>query len=435
MTIANGSSSRRAEAETFDTDPAIALDALVGERDRALGRLDRALRALKRTASERDRAMHALAAANRRWERLLATLGHELRHPLAPIRSAVRIMRVADGDHATVCAARAILERQLHRLARLADDLVDTAHLARGTLDLRRRRVELGEILHAAVGRIRTLLESRQQHIEIDLGEDPMTLDADPERLAQVFAHLIHNGSKYSDPGAEIVIRAVRDGPEAVVTVTDRGVGIDASVLGSIFDRFATGERGARAHRDGLGIGLTLVKRLVELHGGQVTVSSDGPGRGSSFSVRMRLATAHGVADAPEPASSATAEDSQRMRILIADDSRDAAQSLALVLGLEGHEVRTAADGLEALALAERFRPRLALLDLGMAKLDGYQTARRLRGRPWGADLRLVALSGWGGDEDRRLALAAGFDRLLVKPVDPDGLEELLLAMVAKRQA
>jgi len=409
------------------------LGKVVEERNRALRSLEqarqelvRARRALEQMEAERDLARTELEDIDRRREEFLSILAHELRNPLAPIRSAVQIMRIAESDHATTFAARAIIERQLKHLVRLIDDLVDVSRLTRGKLELRRERVDLAEIVQTAIETNRPLLESKQQHVTIELPGEPLPVAADTTRLAQVFANLLSNAAKYSDASADIAIRAVRDGDHVVTTVTDRGIGIPADALGGIFDMFTRAERRTGSAHDGLGVGLTLVKRLVELHGGSVSVSSPGLGRGSSFTVRLRLLREDEQLADPLPASPESAHATPRATVLVADDNYDAAQSLALMLAIDGHEVRTARDGFEALKIAEEFRPRLVLLDIGMPKLDGYETARQLRQRPWAADIRLFALTGWGQEEDRARAREAGFDRLLVKPVDPEALSELL---------
>ncbi|HTW38495.1 MAG TPA: response regulator [Steroidobacteraceae bacterium] len=395
------------------------LEAIIEERDQARQALEAAL-------DERDRAHLTLRDAERRKDEFLATLAHELRNPLAPIRSAVQIMRMAEGDQATTSAARAIIERQLKHLVRLIDDLMDVSRLTRGKLELRKERVDLATVLQIAVEINRPLLESKQQHVTVELPPGPLLVEADTTRLAQVFANLLNNGAKYSDAWTDIAIRAAREGSQAVVRVYDRGIGVQGDMLERIFDMFTQVERPHPSPHDGLGVGLTLVKRLVELHGGTVSAYSDGPGSGSCFTVRLNLLPSLDEEAHPVAPTSASLEGPPRARILVADDNYDAAQSLALMLGIDGHEVRTASDGLEALRVAEEFRPQLVLLDIGMPKLDGYETARRLRERPWSRATRLFALTGWGQEEDRERARQAGFDRHLVKPVDPDELTELL---------
>jgi signal transduction histidine kinase/ActR/RegA family two-component response regulator len=400
--------------------------ALEASLERLVSERDQARQALATATAERDRAHAALRDADRRKDEFLATLAHELRNPLAPIRSAVQIMRMAEGDHATSSAARAIIERQLKHLVRLIDDLVDVSRITRGKLELRKERVDLAAVLQIAIEINRPLLESKQQHVRIELPQEPLLVEADTTRLAQVFANLLNNGAKYSDAWADIHIRVVREGTQAAVTVEDQGIGIEPSMLEGIFDMFAQVERPQPSPHDGLGVGLTLVKRLVELHGGSVSARSAGPGTGSAFTVRLDLLDAADHEPRGLPASGRSDDGSPHARILIADDNYDAAQSLAMMLSMDGHEVRTASDGLEALRAAEEFRPQLVVLDIGMPKLDGYETARRLRERPWATGTRLFALTGWGQEEDRERARRAGFDQHLVKPVDPEALSELL---------
>lgn len=407
--------------------------ALEASLERLVGERDQARHALAAAVAERDRAHAELrevdrrsALARERLDEFLATLAHELRNPLAPIRSAAQIMRMAEGDHAMLSAARAIIERQLKHLVRLIDDLVDVSRITRGKLELRKERVDLASVLQIAIEINRPLLESKQQHMRIELPGEPLMVEADATRLAQVFANLINNGAKYSDPRSDIRIHAARAGSRAVVTVTDQGVGIDRDMLTSIFDMFTQVERPPPLPHDGLGLGLTLVKRIVELHGGSVSAFSEGPGLGSSFTVELGLIESRGEAQRTAPVMGKAEDGSDRARILVADDNYDAAQSLAIMLSMDGHEVRTAGDGFEALRTAEEFHPQLVVLDIGMPKLDGYETARRLRERPWAAHTRLFALTGWGQEEDRERARRAGFDQHLVKPVDPEALSQLL---------
>ncbi len=416
--------------------------ALEASIERLVAERDQARRELAAAIGERDRAREALheaerraARARKRLDEFLVTLAHELRNPLAPIRSAAQIMRMAEGDHATASAARAIIERQLKHLVRLIDDLLDVSRITRGKLELRKERLDLATVLQVAIEINRPLLESKQQHVKVELPAEPLIVEADTTRLAQVFANLLNNSAKYSDPRSDIRIRAVRNGGRAAVTVTDQGVGIERERLASIFDMFTQAERRQPSPHDGLGVGLTLVKRLVELHGGSVSAYSAGPGTGSTFTIELELVERPAEEARALPAAGKAEGAAPRARILIADDNHDAAQSLALMLAMDGHDVRTAGDGLEALRVAEEFRPQLVVLDIGMPKLDGYETARRLRERPWAVGLRLFALTGWGQEEDRERARRAGFDQHLVKPVDPEALSQLLHGTLAERPA
>jgi signal transduction histidine kinase len=387
---------------------------------------DRAERSLRSALIERDRARAALADAERRQDEFLATLAHELRNPLAPIRSALQVMRLAEGDQATAAAARAMIERQLRHLVRLIDDLMDVSRITQGKLELRKERVDLANAIRLAVETNRSLLESKQHHLRIDSSPQSLYVEGDLSRLAQAFGNLLNNSAKFSDPHAEIRVRAVREGPLVAVTVADTGFGIQPEMLSRVFEVFTHVERPRAASHDGLGVGLALVKHIIELHGGTVSAYSAGPGAGSSFTVRLALAGASAGDPGLPFTPGTTAGGAPRMRILIADDNYDAAQSLALMLGMDGHEVRTASNGLEALELADEFRPQVVLLDIGMPKLDGYETARQLRERPWGRSVLLFALTGWGQEDDKERARQAGFDRHLVKPLEPETLSELL---------
>jgi CheY-like chemotaxis protein/two-component sensor histidine kinase len=334
--------------------------------------------------------------------------------------------RCADNDQALSRAARGMIERQVTQLTRLIDDLADVTHVAQGQVELRRERVDLESLLRRAIDANRATLEARQQHLRLQLPSAPLWLNVDSRRLVQVFAGIINNSSKFSDLGTAIQINASHDEQRVTVTITDEGAGIATELLPQVFDMFTRSGRGSRDAHVGLGIGMTLAKRLVELHGGRITVHSDGPGRGSSFVVQLNLpdAAVRAVPATVEATPAALTRDS--VRILIADDNRDGAQSLALMLDLEGHDVRTAADGLEALEIAEEFQPDVVLLDIGMPGIDGYETARRLRARPWARSVLLCAQTGWGQEDDKRRARSAGFDRHLVKPVDPEELNRIL---------
>lgn len=406
-------------SRVHEADPAATLASAIAGREQAEKALEEERRA-------RERAEAELRAEQRRKDEFLATLAHELRNPLAPIRSAVQIMRLADGDHATAQAARAVIERQLKHLVRLIDDLMDVSRLTQGRLELRKERVALTSVIQSAVEANRSQLESKQHHLRLELPAEALFVEADTTRLAQVFTNLLSNAAKYSDAHGHIRIRVERDGPEAVVTVIDSGIGIGSDMLARVFEPFTQIQPSRAAPHDGLGIGLTIAKRLIELHGGSIRASSEGPGRGSAFAVRLALLEAASASDARPAAGNGSSTPQRRARVLIADDNYDAAQALALMLRLDGHEVRTASDGAEALKAADEFRPQVILLDIGMPKLDGYETARRLRTRPWARDALLVAQTGWGQEDDKLRAKQAGFDRHLVKPLDPEALSELL---------
>ena len=377
-----------------------------------------------RDISERRRSEQALLDADRRKDEFLATLAHELRNPLAPIRNAMRIISAHAGADAQLAKAKQVIERQLKHMVRLIDDLMDVSRITRGRMELHRERIDLETAVKIAAETSQPLLDLKHHSLRIQAAQG-VVVQADVTRLAQVFANLLNNSAKYSPPGSEISIQIASEGRHAVVSVSDNGVGIPASMLPRIFDMFVQLEQSGL--REGLGIGLTLVKRLVELHGGMVEASSPGAGQGSTFRVLLPLADS----PPPEPAqeSAAPVAPTYRARILVADDNRDAADTLSMILELDGHEVRTAYDGEKALQIAEQFAPQVALLDIGMPNLDGYQTARRIRGEPWGSAMLLIALTGWGQEQDRRQATEAGFNCHLVKPVDPQTIGALIEQM------
>lgn len=364
-----------------------------------------------------------LAEADRRKDEFLAMLAHELRNPLAPLRNGLRVLQMAAGDAGAFERARSMMERQLSHLVRLVDDLLDVARINRNKLDLQRTRITLADAVAHAVESARPALDAAGHELHVELPPEPVPLDADLTRLAQVFGNLLTNSARYTEPGGRIWLTAVRDGHEVVVAVRDTGIGIPAEALPHLFDLFCQGDRRLERAQGGLGIGLALVKALTEMHGGTVEAHSPGPGRGSTFVVHLPVAVPAEPADAAAPSA---LRGGSRRRILIADDNRDIADSLALYLALCGHEVRTAWDGLEAVALAAAFRPDAIVLDIGMPGLNGYDACRRIRAEPWASGTLIVAATGWGQEADRQKSREAGFDHHLVKPVDPDVLERIL---------
>jgi PAS domain S-box-containing protein len=380
---------------------------------------------IARDISERIQAEESLRQADRRKDEFLATLAHELRNPLAPIRNAVELMRRVKGDPVLMETARSMLERQVGQMVRLVDDLLDISRITRGKLQLRKEPVELAAVVASAVEVARPLIDSQSHELTITLPSEPIRLDADPVRLAQAFANLLNNAAKYTDKGGHIWLTAERQGSEAVVSVRDTGIGIAAQHLPRLFQMFSQIEPALERSQGGLGIGLSLVKGLIELHGGKVEAHSAGPGKGSEFTVRMPAAESR----APllsEPAHVQKAPLGPGRRILVVDDNRDAAESLVMMLRMGGHETATAYDGLEAIQAAAAFRPHIVLLDIGLPKMNGYEAARHIRKQPWGNGMVLIALTGWGQEEDKRRALEAGFDQHLTKPVAAVALEELL---------
>jgi signal transduction histidine kinase len=369
--------------------------------------------------------------ADRRKDEFLATLAHELRNPLAPIRTAVQVLKAKGPPDPELMWGRDVIDRQVQQMARLLDDLLDISRVTRGKLELRKEPMTLAAVVASAIETSRPQVEAGGHELTVTLPDEPVHLDADPVRLAQVFLNLLNNAAKYTEKGGRIRLTAKRVGQEVVVSVTDTGIGIAPEHLPRLFDMFSQVASAMERSQGGLGIGLSLVKGLVEMHGGSITARSDGPGKGSEFMVRLPAADAPPVRDEQpaEPGKLCHAG----CRIVVADDNRDAARSLAMLLGIMGHEVRTAGDGDEALTLAAEFRPDVALLDIGMPKRDGYETARSIRREPWGQTMMLIALTGWGQEEDRRQALEAGFNAHMVKPVDPDMLEKLLGSVTPRK--
>jgi PAS domain S-box-containing protein len=360
-----------------------------------------------------------------RKDRFLATLSHELRNPLAPIRNAAQILGSPALPPDRLRWAQSVIQRQVRQMSWLLDDLLDVARITQGKLELKKARVSLTGIVDAAVEAARPLLDEKRHHLVVDLPPDVPTLEADPLRLAQVVSNLLNNAAKYTDPGGRIELSASVAMNAVIMTVKDNGIGIPSQSLDRIFDMFAQVDSQSSRTEGGLGIGLSLVKGLVELHGGSTRVTSAGVGLGSEFTVRLPL-PAIDMDVAQAAAGNAVNHDSSGRRVLIADDNKDAADSLAMLLEIDGHEVRVAHGGHAALALAQAFRPEIALLDIGMPALSGYEVAIALRKEPWGKAMQLIALTGWGQESDRRRSKAAGFDRHLTKPIDMDALWAVL---------
>jgi PAS domain S-box-containing protein len=404
-------------------DVSLTISPILDEAGRVIGASK-----VSRDITERKRTEQALRDADRRKDEFLATLAHELRNPLAPIRHSIEILKRAGADPARIQQSREIIERQLGHMVRLVDDLLDLSRITRDKLELRPARVELASVLHQALEACRPLAERHQQRIELVLPEEPVVLDADSVRLVQVFCNLVDNACKYSPPGGTIAITAARAGDEARVTVRDTGIGIPADKLEAVFDMFSQVDTTLERSRGGLGIGLTLVRRLVELHGGRIEARSEGAGLGSEFVVRLPVAPA--AAARPVPDAAPRDAGGRTRRILVVDDNHDSAESLSTLLRLSGHETWIAHDGVKALEIAEGERPEIILLDIGLPGLNGLDVCRRIREQPWGRHVVILAMTGWGQDEDRRRSSDAGFDGHLVKPVEPD----LLLARVASFQ-
>jgi two-component system CheB/CheR fusion protein len=368
--------------------------------------------------------MTQLKEADLRKNEFLAMLAHELRNPLAPLLNMLEIMKRGDGNGEVIEQVRSTLERQLGQMVRLVDDLLDMSRITRSKLELRKECVELAAVIHQSVEACRPLAERAKHELNVSLPPEPIYLHADPVRLAQVFGNLLNNACKYTEPGGRIWLTVERQGSEVVVNVKDTGLGIPSDKLASIFEMFTQIDRSLDRSQGGLGIGLTLVKRLVEMHGGSVEAYSDGQGLGSEFVVRLPMLIEKPQTKTPEPTAEQTPAAAHR--ILIVDDNRDAATSLAMLLKMTGNETQTAHDGLAAVETAATFRPDVVLLDIGLPKLNGHDACRRIREQPWGKNMVLVALTGWGQDEDRRQSKDAGFDHHMVKPVDFADLMSLL---------
>ena len=377
------------------------------------------------------KAEQGLREADRRKDEFLATLAHELRNPLAPIRNGLQILRLAGTDTVAAGHVQEMLERQVSHLVRLVDDLMEVARVTRGRIELRKEPVDLGAMLRSAIETSRPLIEAARHELTVELPAEPVTLMADSVRLAQIVANLLNNAAKYTEDGGRIALSARREGNHAVISVRDSGVGIPLEVLPRVFDLFAQADRTYHRAQGGLGIGLTLVRTLVELHGGTVAATSDGVGYGSEFIVRLPLGVEL------ERGRNGSRDDVDNVfashRFLVVDDSRDSAHSLALLLESLGADVQTATDGPAALDELETYRPSVMLLDIGMPGMDGLEVARRIRQRSSSRDLTVIALSGWGQDQDRRRSREAGIDYHMVKPVDLDELGRLLTALAPSR--
>jgi two-component system CheB/CheR fusion protein len=376
------------------------------------------------------RLQAALKEADRKKDEFLATLAHELRNPLAPIRNAVQLFYMMGPIPPELQNARDTLDRQVRQMTRLVDDLLDVSRISRGKINLQKQPCDLSPILSNAVEASRPLIEARCQELTLTLPPAPVYVDADTARLAQVFSNLLNNAAKFTQSGGHIWLNTERQGSDVVVTVKDNGTGIPADKLPRLFELFSQVEGSLSHSQGGLGIGLHLVKRLLVMHGGSVTARSDGLGKGSEFVVRLPVIVEASGASIPTKKDETTFPQSY-LRILIVDDNRDAADSLGMMLRLMGNDIRTAYDGEEAVTAAEEFRPDVVLLDIGLPKLNGYEACHRIREQLWSKGMVLIAVTGWGQEDDRRRSHEAGFDHHMVKPVDPQDLMKLLTGLQA----
>jgi signal transduction histidine kinase/ActR/RegA family two-component response regulator len=451
---------KRAELQSLNTRLAVANDdlgranaALQAEKASEVHKLNQSLsasnaelerinRSLQREILERRNVEDRLRQADRRKDVFLATLAHELRNPLAPIQSALNVRRLGQHDAGSADALHGVIERQMRHLVRLVDDLLDVSRITRDHIELRVERVDLADVLATAQETVQPLLDAAGQHIELDLPDAALSLDADPHRLAQVFSNLLSNASKFSPEGSLLGLSARVEGGNVVVRVRDSGIGLDREHLASIFDLFSQVDNSLERARGGLGIGLTLARRLVELHGGRIAAHSEGLGRGCEFSVELPLRDAPGQKPLPAPVDAAREEKAagaptRSLRVMVVDDNRDSADMLALSLRLMGHEVRAYYDPLLVVDAALAFRPDLAFMDVGMPTLNGFDLATRLHAQAWPGSgrPRLVALTGWGQEDDRRRSEAAGFDEHLVKPAELETIERVCRAAAERLEA
>jgi signal transduction histidine kinase len=384
---------------------------------------------LQRANEELSRSENMLKDAVVKRDEFLAMLSHELRNPLSPLRNASHMLMQGETQDPKIIWSRGVIERQLKHLIRLVDDLLDVSRIARGKIVLVSERVNVADIVAAAAETVQPLLEQKKQQLELNAVSTDLFVRGDSVRLTQVVGNLLHNAAKYTGEGGRVVLTTRSNGGRAEIRVRDTGIGISADSMPRIFELFTQIPSERVNTSGGLGIGLALVRALVELHGGEIMVASDGLDRGSEFTVRLPLFASEALAS--NAVSSVPSKDQVvpvRRNILIADDNQDALESLALMLRLEGHEVHCASDGEEALALAGLRRPEIVVLDVGMPKLDGCEVARRIRAESWGRGAVLVALTGWGQDVDRRRSREAGFDMHLVKPVDPATICDMLVS-------
>jgi signal transduction histidine kinase len=390
--------------------------------------LSRSNESLETEIRERIRAEKSLKEAVVKRDEFLAMLSHELRNPLSPLRNAAHLLTQAETQDPKIIWSRGVIARQLKHMIRLVDDLLDVSRIARGKIVLVSEPVKVSEVVAAAVETVQPLLEQKRQQLTIETADPELTVRGDPVRLAQVIGNLLHNAAKYTGDGWNITLVVREQSGYAEVVVRDTGIGIAPEAMPRIFELFTQIPSDRASTSGGLGIGLALVRALVELHGGEIHASSAGIDKGSEFVVRLPLlGTSQQPDDAPKEAAKVTTTVPVRRNILIADDNQDALESLALMLRMEGHEVHCASDGEEALQLAAQRKPEILVLDVGMPKLDGCEVARRVRAESWGRDAVLVALTGWGQEIDRRRSRDAGFDLHLVKPVDPATLCHMLI--------
>lgn len=404
---------------------------------RANQELETANSSLQTEVAERLRAEGALKAADRHKDEFIAILAHELRNPLAPIRSALEIMSLVEVENEKLRWSRDVIERQVVHLTRLVDDLLDISRITQGTINLSKTHVSVGTVIARAIEAVNPVISERQHKLNVDCKDESLIIEGDATRLVQIMSNLLSNAAKYTNDGGAIELSAQKSGQHVEFRVRDNGVGIAAESLSKLFNLFSRLPESAEKQHDGLGIGLALVRKLVQLHGGDVTALSEGADRGSEFVVRLPIVSTSAiplraptqVLDMPEDQTAPSAH----FRVLVADDNSDALETLAMLLEMAGHDVVKATNGKEAIEAAMQHQPDIALLDIGMPIFNGYDIAKRIRSTPWGAHTTLVAVSGWGQHDDKRRSSNAGFDLHLVKPVDFDAVEKVF-AQCAKQK-
>jgi PAS domain S-box-containing protein len=404
-------------------DVSLTLSPVFGEDGRII-----AASKVARDVTQQKQAEAALREADRRKDEFLAVLAHELRNPLAPIRNSLHILRLTGRLDGQTQQVTDIMERQVNHMVRLVDDLLEISRITRGMIELRKEQLDIGGIIRGAVETSRPLIEAGRHELELELPEEALMVEGDSVRLAQVFANLLNNAAKYTDPGGRILVSAASDGHDVVVKVRDNGVGIPADKLARVFDLFVQADRNTERGRGGLGIGLTLAKWLVEMHGGTIGALSGGEGQGSEFVVRLPRSAVQRGARARSTSEQPVAQ-MPRRRVLVVDDNVDAAESMGMLLKLLHADTRVVHNGPDALAAMGSYQPRVVLLDIGMPGMDGHEVARRIRQRPDGHAVTLIALTGWGQEQDRQRTMAAGFDFHLVKPADINALRALLTSI------
>lgn len=404
---------------------AAAAPELAGQAQQVIAAFRQTLHEMHDHERELRRKAERVARADHRRNEFIALLSHELRNPLAAITNATHVLDRIGAQTTRAVNLRTMIVRQAQHLRRMVDDLLDVANLSRGKVRLRKKTVELNALVHRAVEAVKPLIEERGHRFDLALPPEPVWLRADPARLEHALVNLLNNASKYTEPGGRVWLTVQPSGDRATVKVKDSGVGIRPELLPHVFDRPTALEEDQSRLQAGLGIGLMLVRRLVELHGGSVAAHSDGEGQGSEFTITLPILSSE--AARKTPVSQAVDRPVGRLRVLLVEDDKDAARSLAMLLRLKGCEVSVARDGRSAIAAAQAEPPDVALLDIGLPDMDGYQVARELRALPGLERTRLVAVTGFGQEEDRRRSREAGFEHHLVKPVEPEALQELLL--------